>query len=68
MTPFWLPVHAPNLNPIEWVWHLLKWKLARHRFWADVAGLEQTATVLLARIEAHVHTEHEPSIYLRNHL
>ncbi len=62
--PFWLPVYAPQLNLIERVWRFLKHKLACHRFWADVAGLEVAATTLLDRIEAHFHTTTPPSIRL----
>jgi hypothetical protein len=65
ITPLWLPVYTPNLK--ERVWRFLKQKLACHRFWADVAGLEQTTTTLLAQIEAHFHKKPGPSIYLRNH-
>lgn len=67
ITPLWLPVYAPNLNLMERVWRFLKQKLACHRFWSDVAGLEQTAMALLSQIEAHFHTEHGPSIFLRKH-
>lgn len=61
--PFWLPVYAPNLNLIERVWRYLKQRLACHRFWADVDGLDQAATTLLDRIEARFHTDHpRPSV------
>lgn len=63
--PFWLPAYTPNLNLIERVWRYLKQKLACHRFWHDVAGLEAAATRVLACIEAHFHTEDGPSIFLR---
>jgi transposase len=65
LTPFWLPAYTPNLNLIERVWRYLKQKLACHRFWNDVAGLETAATRVLARIEAHFHTDDGPSIFLR---
>jgi transposase len=68
MTPFWLPAYTPNLNLIERVWRFLKQKLACHRCWNDVAGLEATATTLLDRIEAHFHTEVGPSVVLRQDL
>lgn len=64
MIPFWLPVYAPTLNLIERVWRFLKQKLACHRFWADVAGLEAAAATLLDRIEARFHTDHPPAIRL----
>lgn len=65
LTPFWLPAYTPNLNLIERVWRYLKQKLACHRFWHDVAGLEATATRLLDQLEAHFHTENGPSLFLR---
>lgn len=64
ITPFWLPVSSPQLNLIERVWGFLKQKLACHRFWADVEGLEAAATTLLNRIEAHFHTDAPPAIRL----
>ncbi len=64
ITPFWLPAYAPTLNLIERVWRFLKQKLACHRFWADVAGLEAAAATLLDRIEARFHTDHPPAIRL----
>jgi len=62
--PFWLPVYAPTLNLIERVWRFLKQKLACHRFWADVGGLEAAAATLLDRMEARFHTDHPPAIRL----
>lgn len=62
--PFWLPVYAPQLNLIERVWRFLKAKLACHRFWADIAGLEAAAGALLDRIEARFHATTPPSIHL----
>lgn len=67
VTPLWLPAYTPSLNLIERVWRFLKQKLACHRFWNDVAGLEAAATTLLDQLEAHFHTENGPSIFLRNH-
>jgi transposase len=64
--PFWLPVYTPKLNLMERVWRFLKHKLACHRFWADVAGLEAAAARLLDQMEAHFHAEPGPSIFLRN--
>lgn len=66
VTPCWLPVYTPNLNLMERVWRFLKQKLACHRFWNDVDGLEAAAAALLDRIEAHFHAEDGPSIFLRN--
>jgi hypothetical protein len=67
ITPFWLPISAPNLNLMERVWRFLKHKLACHRFWDDVAGLENAAMTVLGQTDAHVHMENGPSISLRNH-
>lgn len=64
MVPCWLPAYAPNLNLIERVWRFLKQKLACHRFWADVVGLELAAGTLLGQIEAHFHTDDRPAIRL----
>lgn len=65
ITPLWLPVYTPNLNLMERVWRFLKQKLACHRFWADVAGLEAAATTLLDRLEAHFHAATPPAFRLR---
>lgn len=65
VTPLWLPVYTPTLNLMERVWRFLKHKLACHRFWNDVDGLQAAAATLLDRIEAHFHAEDGPSIFLR---
>lgn len=62
--PFWLPAYTPTLNLIERVWRFLKQKLACHRFWADVDGLQAAAAALLASLEARFHTDHPPAIRL----
>jgi transposase len=62
--PFWLPVYTPKLNLIERVWRFLKQKLACHRFWQDVDGLETAAATLLAQLQARFHTSDPPSIRL----
>lgn len=64
MTPFWLPAYTPNLNLIERVWRFLKQKLACHRFWADVEGLQTAAEYLLDHLEAHFHAEDPSGIRL----
>jgi len=64
--PFWLPAYTPTLNLIERVWRFLKQKLACHRFWADVAGLEAAAATLLDQIQARFHTDQPPAIRLVN--
>ena len=68
ITPLWLPVYTPNLNLMERVWRFLKQKLACHRFWADVAGLERAAGTLLDRMEAHFHAADPPGLRLRHNL
>ena len=64
VTPFWLPVYTPNLNLMERVWRDLKQKLACHRCWNDVEGLQALAATLLDRVEAHFHTDDGPAIFL----
>jgi hypothetical protein len=64
ITPFWLPVYAPQLNLMERVWRYLKQKLACHRFWNDVAGLEAAATMVLEQTTARFHAPHAPGIRL----
>jgi transposase len=66
ITPLWLPVSTPTLNLMERVWRFLKQHLACHRFWNDVAALEQAATTLLSQMEAHFHAPIQPRIFLRN--
>ncbi len=66
VTPLWLPVYTPTLNLMERVWRFLKQKLACHRFWNDVAALEQAAATLLSQVEAHFHAPTPPRIFLRN--
>jgi transposase len=64
ITPFWLPVYSPHLNLIERVWRFLKQKLACHRFWHDVVGLEAAVGTLLDQIEARFHAATPPHIRL----
>ncbi len=64
IVPFWLPAYTPNLNLIERVWRFLKQKLACHRLWADVDGLEAVAGTLLDQIDARFHTDDRPAIKL----
>ncbi|HVL22926.1 MAG TPA: transposase, partial [Thermomicrobiales bacterium] len=66
VSPFWLPVSTPNLNLMERVWRFLKQKLACHRFWNDVAGLERATGTLLNRIAARFHADAAPGIRLVN--
>lgn len=53
--PLWLPAYAPELNLIERVWRHLKDKLACHRWWADLAALEDATAALLAQLQARFH-------------
>jgi transposase len=38
---FYLPAYAPELNPIEGVWHQLKYGRLKKRSCADMAALRQ---------------------------
>jgi transposase len=62
--PFWLPAWTPELNLLERVWRHLKDKLACHRHWADLAGLQRATAALLDRLEAHFHQHDAPAIRL----
>lgn len=64
MTPFWLPVYAPQFNLMERVWRFLKQKLACHRFSADAAGLEAAAMTVLDCLEEHFHIGTPPGLRL----
>lgn len=64
ITPYWLPVYSPELNLIERLWRFVKDKLACHRYWNDVAGLDAAIARLLNQVEAHFHADDPPSIYL----
>jgi transposase len=64
VTLFWLPVYAAQLNLIERVWRFLKQKLACHRFWADVEGLDAAMTTLLDQLTARFHRDDGPAIVL----
>jgi transposase len=64
ITPFWLPVYAPQLNLMERVWRYLKQKLACLRFWNDAHGLETAARMVLERTTAQFHAPNGPRIRL----
>jgi len=68
LPPCWRPVYSPHRHLLERVWRLRTQKLACHRCWHDVAGLEAAATRVLDRIAAHFPTADGPSIVRRNHL
>lgn len=55
LQPFFLPAYAPELNLIERLWRYLKDHLACHRWWNDLAHLQQATETLLARLEVHFH-------------
>jgi transposase len=48
----WLPTYSPQLNLIERVWRFVKSKLACHRFWNNLDGLQGAAQILLDRTRA----------------
>lgn len=62
ITSLWLPVSTPNLNLMERVRRFLKQKLACHRFWNDVEGLEAATATLLDLMEAHFSPYAAPGI------
>jgi hypothetical protein len=49
---------------IERVWRFLKQKLACHRFWNDIAGLETAAGTLLDQTQTRFHSDDRPAIRL----
>ncbi|HEX3271829.1 MAG TPA: IS630 family transposase [Ktedonobacterales bacterium] len=59
--PFFLPVYSPQLNLIERLWRDLKDKLACHRWWNDLARLQQAAQTLLTGLEVHFHATDGPA-------
>jgi transposase len=46
----WLPFRAPELNPCEDLWRVLKAKVAANRVYADVADLAAAASRWLAHL------------------
>ena len=59
--PFFLPAYAPQLNLIARLWRYLKAKLACHRWWNDLARLQQAAQTLLTGLEVHFHATDGPA-------
>lgn len=55
LQPFFLPAYSPELNLIERLWRYLKAQLACHRWWNDLARLQQAAETLLTHLEVHFH-------------
>lgn len=64
LQPFFLPVYAPELNLIERLWRYLKDHLACHRWWNDLAHLQQATKALLAGLEVHFHAPDGPAFRL----
>lgn len=64
LQPFFLPAYAPELKLIERLWRYLKDQLACHRWWNDLAHLQQAAETLLARLEVHFHATDGPAFRL----
>lgn len=66
--PFFLPAYAPQLNLIERLWRYLKAKLANHRWWNDLARLEQATNTLLGQLTVHFHCDEGPAFNLDQNL
>lgn len=64
LQPFFLPAYSPELNLIERLWRYLKDKLACHRWWNDLARLQQATETLLAGLEVHFHATDGPAFRL----
>jgi transposase len=64
LQPFFLPAYSPELNLIERLWRYLKAQLACHRWWNDLAHLQQATETLLANLEVHFHAADEPAFRL----
>lgn len=60
----WLPTYSPQLNLIERVWRFVKGKLACHRLWNDLAGLQRAAAAVLERTRATFAAPDYPHITL----
>jgi transposase len=64
LQPFFLPAYSPELNLIERLWRYLKAHLACHRWWNDLARLQQATETLLANLEVHFHAADGPAFRL----
>jgi transposase len=62
--PFFLPAYSPQLNLIERLWRYLKDNLACHRWWNDLARLQQATEILLSGLEVHFHAQDGPAFRL----
>jgi hypothetical protein len=68
LQPFFLPAYSPQLNLIERLWRYLKAKLANHRWWNDLARLEQATATLLSQLTVHFHCDEGPAFRLVQNL
>jgi DDE superfamily endonuclease len=68
LQPFFLPAYAPQLNLIERLWRYLKAKLANHRWWNDLARLEQATDTLLSQLTVQFHRDEGPAFCLVQNL
>jgi transposase len=59
--PFFLPAYSPQLNLIERLGRYLKDHLACHRWWNDLARLQQATETLLTGLEVHFHAPDGPA-------
>ena len=62
--PFWPPADAPAPTLIEPVRRHPKDKLACHRSWADLDGLQRATATLPNRLEVHCCQHDQPAIRL----
>ncbi len=62
--PFFLPAYSPQLNLIERLWRYLKDHLACHRWWNDLANLQQATETLLDGLEVRFHAQDGPAFRL----
>lgn len=65
ITAIWLPTSSPQLNLIERGWRFVKSKLAGHRLWNDLDGLQRAAQRVLDQTRATFAAPSYPHIVLR---
>jgi transposase len=51
----WLPTYAPQLNPVEKIWWLLKQRFLRNRTFRDLPDLRGTVRSSLRYLSRHPH-------------
>jgi hypothetical protein len=49
-TVVWLPISSPHLHLVERVWRFVKSKLACHRLWSNLDGLQHAAHRVLDQL------------------